>query len=377
MRDTTATMTDGVDLFAQVAAGSRSQRLIVDVFYDDEPIFTDLPVTDWTLTYDLESELKSTTDLTAVYTSTAGESLSPRGFLDALAPYGQQVNVLIEVAAGPYTDTLQLGRFRVNQSPDAQDSYFRFADRTLTAGSLVKITADDLLSTVKRAGFHWPEPPLLADTTWGELQRITGLPIAQNLPDAPVPAGIIYQPKDGGRLAATQMLMSALGGIAVTNSFGELTAVPFTYSAPVATLDIGENGRVLSVSTSLDSDGLYNTVVGTYQATDGTPLFAVAYGTGPLAPDGPFGPYTYYDTSDTVTTQAAADARAESVLTQLQTGQTYRITLSCLADYRLEPGDVVTFTSQTGAITGRIISLKFTADGRMEPVLDVRRDVSH
>jgi hypothetical protein len=362
------------DLFGQVIEGTRTIRLIVDVFYDDEPTFQNLPVSDWALAWDLESELKSTGSLTAAYTSEAGESLSPRGFLDVLAPYGQQVNVLVEVSVGSvFTEVLQLGRFRINQAPEAADTYFSFLGRTLTAGSVVKLTIDDLLSNVKRAGFHQPEPPILTDSTWNEIQRITDLPVNPSLGDQPTPTGIIYQNTAGGRLTALQTLTSYLGGIGVTNSFGEVTAIPYdTNTTPVATLAMGETGRVLSATTGLDTDNLYNLVVGDYQEKDGTPIYAEAPATGLLAPDGPFGEFTYYDQSDTVTTAKQAQARVQTVLAQLIAANTFRITLSCIADYRLEQGDVVTFQSMTGSITGRIISIKFTADGLMEVVLDVR-----
>jgi hypothetical protein len=363
------------DLFGQVIGGTRSVRLIVDVFYDDEPTFEDLPVSDWSLAWDLESELKSTGDLTVAYTSQAGESLTPRGFLDTLAPYGQQVNVLVEVSAGAgFTEVLQLGRYRIAQAPEASDTYFQFLGRTLSAGSLVKLTVDDLLSNVKRAGFHQPEPPILTDTIWGEIQRITGLPVNPSLPDKATPSGLIYQNNTGGRLAAFQDLTSALGGIGVTNSFGEVTAIPFDVDpTPVAVLAMGDNGRVISASTGLDADNLYNVVVGEYQYPDGTPIpVEPAKATGTLAPDGPFGESTFYDKSDTIDTLEAAQARVQTVLNQLIASNTFRITLSCIADYRLEQGDVATFQSMTGAVTGRIISIKFTADGLMEVVLDVR-----
>lgn len=365
------------DLFGQIIEGSRSVRLIVDVFYDDEPTFEDLPVdaSDWSLSWDLESELKSTGSITAVYTSEAGESLSPRGFLDTLAPYGQQVNILVEVTLGSsFTEVLQLGRFRINQAPEATDSYFQFLGRTLTAGSVVKLTIDDLLSNVKRAGFHQPEPAVITDSTWAELQRITGLPVNPNLTDKPTPDGLIYQNTAGGRLNAFQVLTSYLGGVGVTNSFGEITAVPYdTSSTPVATLAMGAEGRVLSASGGLTSDDFYNVVVGDYQYKDGTPIqLEPARAIGPLDPDGPFGEFTYYDKSDTVTTLAGAKKRVQEVLQQLVEANTFRITLSCIADYRLEQGDVVTFVSMTGQVTGRILAIKFTADGLMEVLLNVR-----
>jgi hypothetical protein len=184
---------------------------------------------------------------------------------------------------------------------------------------------------------------------------------------------MIYQPKEGGRLEALQVLLSYLGGVGVTNSFGEVTAVPFDYGDPVLTLSMGTEGKVISASTSVDSDGFYNVVVGDYQEKDGTPIFVEpARATGTLDPDGPFGEFTYYDKLDSVQTLAAAQARVQSVLQRLIDSQTFRITLSCLADYRLEHGDVVRFESMTGRSRAGSSRLKFTADGLMEVTLDVR-----
>jgi hypothetical protein len=360
---------------ADVLAGSFQTRLIVDVFYDDEPLFRDLPVTDYSLAWDLESELKSSGSLAVHYSGTAADSLTPREFTDVLAPFGQQVNVLMEVRLGDvYTGTLQLGRYRIAQTPEASDSFMRLRGQTLVQGSTVKITIDDLLSTVKRWGFRWPAPPIHADSTWDELQRISGLPIDANLDDRPTPAGLIYEPSGGGRLKAVQQLASYLGGTGYTTPYGELSAIPFTAGPVVNRLTMGREGRILDWPTSMDSDDIFNAVVGTYQADDGTPIYSIAQqATGALAVGGPFGENTYYDQSDTVATQAQADARTAKLLGQLLSNQTYRVTVVCLLDPRIEFGDVIELVSPFATVTGRVVAYSFGTDGTMQVTLDVRR----
>jgi hypothetical protein len=364
-------------------------RIHVDVFYDDERTLEDLPVTDWDFKWDAESATKSIGSLTVQWQGGRGESLSPRQFLDKVAPFGQQVAVLAEIGYGTtYSETVLLGRFRINQAPQAVDDWFGFNGRPYVSGSTVQLTVGDLLSAVGRRGFRWPGVPRFTGSTWDEIQFISGLPIDSDpLPDKPTPADFVYQPTQSGRLDAIQQLMSWLGGVAVTNSFGELTAIPF---APDLTttlaLTMSTRGTVLQVQTGLDATYLSNEVVGTYQDDDGTPIYAWAYvGTGPLAIGGPFGSVTAYDSDQTVTTQDAANARVRRVLQQLLLAQTNRVTVSCLFDPRAEIGDVATLTGPQAVkadgtlsdplwtIAGRIVSLEWSSSSRglMTVVLDV------
>jgi hypothetical protein len=160
------------------------------VFYNDEPVFTDLPVSDWSLSWDLESEIKSTGNLTAAYTSDGGGVAVPARVPRCPRP----VRAASErprrgVRGSVFTETLQLGRFRINQSAGAVDSYFQFLGKTLTAGSLVKL--HHRRSAVVRETRRVPlaRTAQMTDSTWDEVQRITALPVNPNLTDAPTPPG--------------------------------------------------------------------------------------------------------------------------------------------------------------------------------------------
>jgi hypothetical protein len=358
-----------------ILSGPFQTRLIVDALLDEDVTFPDLPVTGWELTGDIERDLPTAADLTVTYNGKDGTGLSPRGFLDVLAPYGQQVNVVLECSLRQFSETVQIGRFRIDSVPESSDSYFQFAGKTLVAGSQVKVGAVDLLLGAKKDGFRWPEPPART-SAWDELQRLTGLPVAPSLDDRPPPAGLIYQPKDGGRLEAVQQLSSWLGGVGVVNSFGEFTVVPFEPGDVV--LELGR-GKVVTPPQAISTDGLTNWIVGTYQADDGTPIYAEDWvRTGPLRADGPLGRWiTQAESDDSIKTQAAADARVKQLLQRSLATQTYRVELSCRLNPLIENGDVVKVTTIDGrSIIGRTVNWKIAkGTALMNLTLDVARDV--
>jgi hypothetical protein len=363
------------DTLDAILSGPFQARVIVDALLDEDVTFPDLPVSDWELTGDIERDLPTAADLTVTYSGKDGTGLSPRGFLDVLAPYGQQVNVLLECSLRQYSETVQIGRFRIDSVPESSDSYFQFAGKTLVAGSQVQVGAVDLLLGVQKNGFRWPAPPAIPASSWAELQRLTGLPVSPSLDDRATPAGLIYQPKTGGRLEAVQQLSSWLGGVGVVNSFGEFTVVPFEPGDVV--LELGR-GKVVTPPQAISTDGLTNWVVGTYQEDDGTPIYAEDWvRTGPLRADGPLGPWiTQAESDDSIKTQSAADARVTQLLQRSLATQTYRVEVSCRLNPLVENGDVVKVNTIDGrSIIGRTVNWKITrGKALMNLTLDVARD---
>lgn len=349
-------------------SGGYAVQLRADVYYDDELTLPNLPVVGWTLQSDLEQQIKTVGTLQVAYTGDFGESLTPRQLLGTVAPYGAEVNVWLLISTGGWSETVDVGRFRITAVPTAKDTFTRIPDGShVTLGTVLTLTVEDLLVTVARNGIHGPQPPVELDSTWHEIRRLAGLPVLRTLPDR-APPEIVYEPKQGGRLDAVQALASWLGGVAVMTSDGEVTVIPFQPGVTVATVTLGpgktidEGGTVLDVDSVMDSDQLFNEVVGTYQADDGTPWYGnAAIQTGPLAVDGPFGRYTYYDSAQGIQTQAAADERAQDVLDRLRLAQAYQATVTVIPRPDLDLGDVVEVTLPAGgSLTGRIIAQTLT-----------------
>lgn len=323
---------------------SISYRLIVDVFYGDERTFQDLPVTAWQVTWDVETATKSAGTLTVVYQDDQGGTLAPRALSDILAPFGQEVALLVEVSFGDlFTETVLLGRFRITGAPRAVEDRFGFEGRAYVLGTTIQLDIGDLLTVPDGWAFRGPSVPKYTTSTWDEIRAISGLPVNPNLPNKPTPADLVYTPGQGGRTAAIQGLMSYLGGIPVTNEFGELTALPYTAGPAVLTLTMGPYGQLIDVDADLNSGQVVNEVLGEYQDDDGNPIYAWAVvSDGPLAVDSPFGTRTApTDHDDTVKTTEAAKTRVGKLLRQYLRAHTVRYTLTCLLDPRLQAGDVV------------------------------------
>jgi hypothetical protein len=224
-----------VEVLAGRRGGTFALEIIADVFYDGERTFKSLPLTDVRLKWDIESDLKSAATLVVDYGSASGESLTPTDFSSTLAPYGQEVNLIAKVSAGGFSETVQLGRYKIFDDPEASDQTMDFQGRRVTVSSHVEVTLTDLMVQVKRAGFRFPQNPSTT-SAWDELAAVTGMPVIRSLPDATLAATLAYEANEGGRLKAVQAIANRLGGVPYTNAFGALTVLPDAYGPVVAEL---------------------------------------------------------------------------------------------------------------------------------------------
>lgn len=363
---------------SQILTGSFSSRLIVDSFYGSVRSRTDLGVGDWELTWNSEAEIKAAGTLSIVYTDDLAATISPRQFTDTLAPYGQEVNMILEISAGEsFVETVQLGRYRITAVPDARDKYFQVLGQTLTVGSRVELTLEDRMVRIRRWGFRSDQAPASFASCWAELQRITGMQIIRSVADQVVPSNLVYKAVEGGRLVAVQALAQALGGVAYVTPDGALSVLSNSWGSSVATLLLGEDGTIIDVGMAMESEDVANEVVGNFEDPDRNPLYAVATITqGPLAVSGPYGTYTRYVTNDTVKTAAAAKAYVDAELSRVSSRLIQRVPVQCVMNPLIEDGDVITVQRMTGGnITGRVVKHKLGTSATMSLEMDVLRNV--
>lgn len=362
--------------------GSFSTRLVVDSFLGATRTGKDLPATEYDLKWDSEASIKSAGTLTLVQSSESGESLVPRSFRDMLAPAGQEVNLLMEVSTdGGFSETVQLGHYRITAVPQSSESVAEVLGRPTVVSSRVELTLEDRMVGVQRKGFRSEQNPPAGATCWGELQRLSGLTVVRNLPDKPVPGGTVYEAAQGKVLDAVQALAGTLGGVAYITPAGALSILPDARGPVVAELQLGENGTILDLTDTMESEGIYNVVVGNFERDDRSPIYASAQqDTGPfkVTPMGEgYGEYTRYYSSDFVKTQEAADAAVKAILSQSMTGQSYRVPVQCLVNPLIEDGDMVSVERQTGEpLVGRVVSHTLGSSNLMNLWLDVARRLS-
>lgn len=368
-------MRAGSELLKEALKSAVSHRLVVDAFYGSTRSAKDIPVDQWELRWDVEGEIKSYGQLTVRYSGEMADSYSPSAFTDLLAPFGQELNILLEVSAGDFSETVQLGHYRIVSVPEARDEFMRVMGRNLTVGSSVTVQLQDRLVGLKRRGFRFEESPPALSSCWDEIGRLSGMQLIRSVPDQPVPPSVVYAAEQGGRLRAIQELAAVLGGVAYVTSDGALSVLPDSPGSTALSLALGSEGTILDVAQSMDSEGVYNTVVGNFTDADNNPITSVAQKfDGPFGTSSPFGEYTRYYSSPLVKTQAAADSAVQKILAQATSMQTYRVPVQCLLNPLVEFGDVVSVERPVGdPLVGRVANYRFGSSRLMSLEMDVAR----
>ncbi|PPF56095.1 hypothetical protein C5B94_04015 [Clavibacter michiganensis] len=365
----------------EALTSSFSQRLIVDAFYGSTRTQKDIQNEGYAFTWDAEAEVSSGGSVEVVHTDPEGRSFSPSRLTDVLAPFGQELNTLLEFSIGDFRETIQLGHFRITAIPDAADTHFTHNGVTAVASSRVKVTLEDRMVNVRRNGISSEQSPKSLASTWAEIQRLSGMQVIRTVPDKPIPATVIYGTQSGGRLKAVQDLAAVLGGVAYATADGAL-AVRSDDPGPVAArLRLGERGTIIDAPASMESESVYNHIVGNFETADRQPLFAeTTQEDGALSVHGPYGRYTREVTSKDfpfVSTPAQARAAVAVALRQSTSSQTYRVPVTCVIDPSVEVGDTVSVERPTGGdTTGRVVKQTISSSPLMQLELEVTRGIS-
>lgn len=345
-----------------IEAGSLQGRLLATSFYGSEITLTDLPLTDWNLDWERGRDVPGSGAITTVYADDLGKSITPRTFTDYLAPFGQELQIDVEVSAGSYAERIPLNRFRISSTPEARDANLRLGSRVITTSSEVRLTLLDPLQKVLKWGFSSPSKAPAGATCWSELARLTGMQVVRTMPDQSMPS-VEYELAQGGRLKACQQIAARLGGTLYVRSDGALVVLPNTPSTPVKRITLGEDSLQLDeIARQLTSEGLYNEVVGNFEDANGDPInIAPARITdGALAVNGPLGTITRYYSSEFVRNVTQARSALQSILQQSSVLKTVIVPQRISFDPRLEIGDTVELEQASETLTGTIESIKMS-----------------
>jgi hypothetical protein len=201
--------------------------------------------------------------------------------------------------------------------------------------------------------------------------------VAETLPDKPLPTAFVYEDVQGGRLKGVQMIADVLGGIAVPNSLGALEVLPKSPTVVVGELVIGPEGTVTDVPYSLETEGVYNCVVGTFEDENRVPIRAVAaIAEGTLATNSSgYGEYTRYYSSPLVNTQAEADKAVWSILNESIGSQQYEVPIQCITNPLVELGDLLKVVGHVRPLQGQLVRYVLSNSALMTVTLEVARDL--
>lgn len=360
-----------------VLSGSFERELTVNVFNGSDRVLTGLRFESWQLESDLGGKVCSSGRGEIVAESASGESLVPVGTNGVLSPFRARVELVMTVSAGNFRESVSLGMFRVTSIPGARDYTARFEGRDVVVASRVEVRFSSLDEDIARRGFQFPEQSRAGVSAFGEIRRLTGMPVEQSVPDAGLSAAKVWEAKQGGRLDAVLELGRVLGGSAVVNSRGAWTIIPDAVGSPVVTLQLGDLGTVLDVADEVDTDDVYNEVVGSFEDANGNPIYSVArVWVGDLAVSGNYGTNTRYYSSDLVKTQAQADSAVQAVLAQSVGWQQYEVQIQCHVNPVVEIGDVVTLKGWRRPIVGQVRKMSLSDSPYMNVTLRVYRELS-
>lgn len=350
-----------------IEGGSFQHRLKLAAFYGSDVTLPDVPVASWQFGSERGRDIPSIGDVQAVYADEQGTSVTPREFTDALAPFGQEVVAELVVSAGPFSESVVVGRFRIGETPEASDATHRFGSRVITTSSTVKLKLVDGLERVRAYGFTSPTRPG-SSSCWAELARLTEMQVVRSVPDQSMPS-IEYELAQEGRLNACQAIASKLGGTLYVRPDGALTVIPDSSGVVVKRIRLDDDGlRLSEISRALSTDQLYNEVVGIFADKDRNPIVVppAQITEGPMSVHGPLGHRTRYYASDFVDSPGEARAAVAKILAGSSTAKTVTVPVSIVLDPRLEVGDTVELEQDRETLTGTIEALDMKSDGTMD-----------
>lgn len=336
--------------------GSRAgERLICHVWYDGQVVAPDIDVSDWSITSDGARQVRTQVSLTV--TDPDG-TLAPWGVDDPLGVGGARLQLIYALTE---TETVDLGYFRITTSDPAENWTLHAAgSRTVwvSGGAQIPVGADDLTVIAVADRLLAPESPKTGSTVLSEVRRlllgIMPVTVAAGVADRSVPTTTVFERE---RMDAVEDLLAMISCTHRMTGDGQLEVVSNVPGPPVWEIAGGDDGVMVSLRRSQSADGLYNGAVSEGATPDGRQLIGRAFETtGPLRWNGPHGRRpVFHAATGILTTQAAVDADAVSVLAGRLRGRTVDLAVTCLPHPGLQCGDVVTVASPT--VTGAEIAL--------------------
>jgi len=324
-------MYDVSDRFLEALRVSHEVVTRIDVFYAGALVYEDLPVEEGSVTVDEGSQVRRSCNLTV-----ADPSLNPSSIIDLLAPFGTEFLVRrgIKFMEGD-EETIPLGVFRIDEAH--QDGWYNG----------VAITGSDRAGGLADARFlaGWNTPGGIEIRT--EIENIVrdvypGIEF-YDLTDDDSPTQPAVWERD--RMEAIETLAKSLGAEFIFDQLGRAVLRPVTTSLNETadwTVDCGDRGVMLDVSTGISRADVYNAVGAFGDQQDGSPpVQGFAFVTsGPLAWGGPFGKKPRFFSSQFITTSGQAQKAAQAILVR-STGFNRTVNPTSIVNPALDAGDTL------------------------------------
>jgi hypothetical protein len=295
--------------------------------------------------------------------------LWPRCIDDPLAPGGSRLQ--LEYIFGASGTRISLGWWRIRRSEPKTKWIWRsgHSESFVPGGGTVAIEADeetvslamDRLDVDQRQSSHL--------NVWDEIFALTApymTPIGNGFDNIPIPRNVEYSEN---RLAAIAMLLSRAGATYRMDATGKLELIPENGIPANWSIHPGENGTLVSVSSTMDDRDLANAVTAHRTWTDEYEAEHTLIGrsqleSGPLRFGGPFGRIRAFLGANLATTQNHVDQAAATSLARLTEMGDVVMTLDTLANPAVQIGDVLPIRmprhGTTSSATGRVTKMTLT-----------------
>lgn len=341
--------------------GSSQGRYYCDVFYEGVPTLTGVALLpsgniSRSLTSNINTSGRMYVASDVMAQDGSGKLIAPNDAGDYFAPAGQEIVIYRQVSQGDnILGAVSMGTFRITELPTITRAARRLSAMQLAiTGVLLEVSFADRLEAIDADDFTSTQAPVSGNGTWAELRRLSPFPIVQTLPDAPVPATLVYS---DSRIDSMQMLADNIGGVLVMTREGAVTVVDPDPLSSSRIPQVVLSGSIQSVETGMKND-YYNVVAVTSSTGSSDSVLSVA-----SLQDGPrrarVGNRRVFRTSSPAVTNAStARAYAQRKLTQMATQRVSQVKVTCLPNVAVELGDIV---QATDPITGRV-SLGMVSD---------------
>lgn len=327
-----------------------------------------VPVTDGHVTMRLDADIRSVCDVTmqapwpaSIAAAVGNASVS---YLDVdwrLSPLGREIHLAqrVQLPSGA-TEEIPLGYFRIDTSEELEDGAIRVTGSDRASWVIDQPRASSITYGV--ANFDTTIKGILDSV--GSVGGIDHTDIRDVVYDDPA-VGLAtfgrHVAIERDRWPAVQDMCEAVGRVGIVNRLGQLyVAVPAEQLVTLATppvWTIRHTGNLSQLRRRVSRLGTYNRVVVTGEAMTGTPPRAVRGTatitslTSPIRAGGPFGVMTRFHHSPLVTSDAAAQATADTLLTRWG-GLPLEVDAVAVPFAALDPGDPVDLESKDGTSDG-------------------------
>jgi len=298
-----------------------------------DPDGTEIPILGGDARFDATADQRGSLDLL-----TDGTGMWPQTGSTLLAPYGNEIYVERGIDYGNgHREWVGLGYFRITvpQQEQAPDGPIRVtgADRMIGLRRGRLLTPRQFASATARASVVTSLVAEIYPTAVIDWDAGSGTALGRDM---------ICEEDRFGFLSE---MIAALGKIWYWDYRGHLVITdPPPSTSPVFDINAGRDGVLVQASRALTSDGVYNAVVASGEATDTTPpVTAVAIDNDPGSPTyfyGSFGQVPRFYTSPFITTEGQAYSAA-SVELRREFGLPYTVDLSAIPHPGLEVWDPV------------------------------------